>query len=445
MSTLTTAFKKLASVNILIRRNPFFYSRLSQLCRYFSDLEISEKTALVKKLLTAQLDAAGKTDYGKSLNAGVELTAWPYLEKSEVLKDPKRFMGSPWRIAIPASTSGTSGAPLKLSRSLESVVFEQVCIDSLMQAGGIDTANARIAVMRGDTIKDPNDMSPPFWRCDSQKKRLQLSAHHLSTKTIDYYVEILKSFKPDCIMAYPSSLELLAMLLETKQIELRVPLLMTSSEVLSEEARELALKTVGCKLVDHYGQAERVALAYSWGEGYYFLPLYGFIELDFIGTDNESDLYEIIATSLWHKAMPLVRYRTGDRISCQRGLRDSDLKEICQGIRAFQKIDGRQSDYLVTPDGARLIGMNQIPRGLDNVVRLQLIQDTNKQVNVLVVPREGFYSKDLDLLNRNLSEKIPKDMDVRVNVVDRVELTEQAKAPFIIRRRGLEENRRSRN
>lgn len=421
------------------------YKRLRRLHRNFLDLELAEKERLISRLLTSQLSAASKTDYGKSLKAGVELDSWPYLEKAQILRKPRRFKRRAWRLAIPASTSGTSGMPMTLYRSLESIVFEQACIDSLIQAGGIDVANARIAVMRGDTIKNPNDMSPPFWTCNRQKTRLQLSAHHLSMKTIDHYVEILGSFKPDCIMAYPSSLEALATLLDKKQIELRIPLIVTSSEVLSEETRELALRIVGRKLVDYYGQAERVAFAYSWGEGYYFLPLYGVVELDFVGTDGGSDLYEIIATSLWNRSMPLVRYRTGDRIRCQRGLSDSNLREIGQGIRPFETIDGRQSDYLISPDGARLIGMNQIPRGLDNVVRLQLIQETNKQLNVLVVPRDGFSKKDLDLLNKNLSEKIPKDMDVRVNVVDRVELSGQAKAPFIIRRRGIEENRGSGN
>ena len=77
---------------------------------------------------------------------------------------------------------------------------------------------------------------------------------------------------------------------------------------------ELARDTLGCELLDYYGQAERVAFAYATEpREYRFLPGYAHVEFQPDAREERRHvLYEIVGTTLWNHAMPLLRYRTGD-------------------------------------------------------------------------------------------------------------------------------------
>ena len=72
--------------------------------------------------------------------------------------------------------------------------------------------------------------------------------------------------------------------------------------------------------------------------------------------------------------MPLVRYRTGDFVRVPREWTERELTEVSYGTRAFAGVIGRENDVLLTPDGVQLNGLGIMARGIQNVVRFQLIQ-----------------------------------------------------------------------
>ena len=67
---------------------------------------------------------------------------------------------------------------------------------------------------------------------------------------------------PDLLWVYPSALETLCHLAESAGLQVTIPRILSSSEVLSPDARNLAKRVLKCSILDYYGQAERVALAY---------------------------------------------------------------------------------------------------------------------------------------------------------------------------------------
>ena len=136
-----------------------------------------------------------------------------------------------------------------------------------------------------------------------------------------------------------------------------------------------------------------------------------------IGTEDGTVLYEIVGTNLWNLKMPFIRYRSGDLIRLPEGLSEQQLEAICYGVEPFSGVLGRQGDYLVSPDGAHLMGIDHIPRDVEHVVRLQVIQETLHRVRILVVPTEGFGERDRQQVLRNASLKLPSEMRVEVEVV----------------------------
>lgn len=158
--------------------------------------------------------------------------------------------------------------------------------------------------------------------------------------------------------------------------------------------------------------------------------------MELIPSEEEEDavLYEVVGTNLWNRKMPLVRYRTGDLIRLPKGLSTSQIEAICYGVEPFGGVLGRQGDYLVSPDGAHLMGIDHIPRDVEHVVRMQVIQESPYRVRILVVAAEGFNEQDRQQILHNAALKLPAEMQVEVEVVQELVRTVQNKVPFIIRK-----------
>ncbi|GIV21193.1 MAG: capsular polysaccharide biosynthesis protein CapK [Armatimonadota bacterium] len=434
LKKLSAALKNLSAGDWLLRRNPLFYPAALRLLHRLESAPLEERKRFTQERLKKVLRAASRTRYGRQTGAGENILDWPLLEKSQVRDDPRAFVrGAVW-LSSPASTSGTTGLPLKLYRSFQSVAVEQASIDRLVLAKGIDPRTARTAVLRGENIKDPSDREPPFWKFVAGGRRMVMSSNHLSPQTIEAYHAALSAFAPECLMAYPTSLESLCRLLQATGKSLCIPLVVTSSEVLTPQTRKLAQEVLGAELVDYYGQAERVAFAYSFQEGdYRFLAGYAFVELLPAGEEKDAALYEIAGTNLWNLKMPLVRYRSGDLIRLPKGLSEHQIEAIRYGVEPFGGVLGRQGDYLVSPDGAHLMGIDHIPRDVEHVVRMQVVQESPHRVRLLVVPTRDFNERDRQQILHNASLKLPAEMRVDIEVVQELERTAQNKTPFVIR------------
>jgi phenylacetate-CoA ligase len=418
-----------------IRRMPFWYRPPLQVFEQLARAPLAERKAWSLQRLERVLQAAQETEYGRQIGRARAITDWPLLEKDLVRESPARFLRTPqWR-TVPASTSGTTGLPLQLFRSYASIGAEQAAIDWLYFARGYDPRQLRVAVLRGENIKSPSDRTPPFWRWDANGRRLVLSSNHLSADTIEDYYQILAEFAPDCLFAYPSALESLCQLLLQREKCLRIPLVVCSSEMPTDSTRPLAEQALNAELIDYYGQAERVAFAYSFQQGaYYFLPGYAWTELVPVTREPDGVVYEIVGTSLWNLAMPLVRYRTRDFIKLPEGVSEPELEAICFGLTPFEKILGRSGDVLIAPDGTVLTGIDHIPRDVAHVVRMQVIQERSDYVRILVLPTHEFNDADRQQILTNARLKIPESMEVVIEIVDELVRTAQMKTPFVIRK-----------
>ncbi len=433
MGTLTNAFKLLRLANIAVRRNPLFYGAARRQLAFLESADFETRRAWTRSRLDKVLRMASDTQYGRRVGGGSQLESWPLLEKASIRDDPESFHnGRGWRF-VRATTGGTTGMPLRLIRSLESVAMEQACLDRLVGRMRANPESARLAVLRADSIKDPSDWDPPFWRTANGGRRLILSSHHLNPRTIAAYCGALDTFRPDVLWAYPSALESLCHLLMDSGKRVSIPHVLASSEVLNPEVWKLARQTLSCVVTDHYGQAERVAFAYAFEVGEFrFLPGYAHIELN--GVDGVEGLYEIVGTALWNHAMSLVRYRTGDLVRLPLSCSVRELEEVTLGVRPFEGVLGRESDFVLSPEGGRIIGINHFPREVEHVRRIQVIQESLDQVRILVLAGQGYSSQDSERLLRNARNKLPASMRVTVEKAEELERTSLGKVPLVVRR-----------
>ena len=427
--------KRSAVGETLVRRNPLHYPRARTWLARLERAGLGERRELTAARLRRALATASRTAYGRRVGAGTELGRWPLLAPETVRERPGDFM-RPGRWVIPASTGGTSGIPLPLARSAASVAFEQAAIDHLLASAGIEPRRARVAVLRGDDVKPIADRSAPFWVPALGGRRRIFSSNHLNRETIRDYVEALREFGADYWWVYPTTLEALLRLAREADLPLSVPLVFSSSEVLSPACREAAHSALGARVLDYYGQAERVALARGGDDGrYLFVPGYSHVEL-VPEAGGEAGRYEIVGTPLWNPAMPLVRYRTGDLIDAGRALEPREIEEITLGIRPFAGVIGRDGDILIAPDGTRLTGIDHFHRGVEHVVRVQVVHEAPERVVIRVIPDAGFGEPDRAALLANARRKLPSSMSAEIQIVDELERTARGKTPFVLRRVG---------
>ncbi len=430
-----SGMKTVGAADIAIRCNPLIQRRIMGALRAGKALPPDERGALSERLCGRALRAARQTRYGRE--RGDRLADWPVLERDLVRSSPKSFINRREVLRVPASTGGTTGVPLKLWRSMECIVAEQAFIDDLLAPYGHSMHGSRVATLRADKVKDLGDADPPYGRLIHGGRRLVLSTPHLNPRTVDWFCKALEDFAPAVLWAYPSAALNLMKLTERANRRPAFSILLVSSETLSPALHRALEQSFSCRVINYYGQAERVCFAHGTKpDEFYFNPWYGRVEL-FETEEAEGAPVrraKIVATGFWNVAMPLVRYDTGDTLLVPKSYGESELAEVALGRRPFLRLEGRDGEYLLTRQGIRIIGLNQIPREVENVLQVQLVQESFDSVAINVVTTAGFGAADAARLLEQAKAKIPSSLQLTLNVVDRLAATAGGKTPFVLRK-----------
>ena len=432
--------KRLDFGDRFIRRNPLYYGSIRRQLDSLQNCTLAERKLWTESRLGPMLAAARRTRYGQGVGDARQLTDWPLLQKDRLRESPAAFHSGAW-FAARASTGGTTGTPLQLVRSPAAIVMEQVCLDRMIRALDFDPRTARIAVLRADPVKPASDDRPPFWTYAVGGRRLVLSSAHLSEGTLPSFLSELRKFRPDVLWVHPTMLEVLCRLLVRSGEVLRVPGVHASSEMLAPEVWKLAREVLGCAMVENYGLAERVAFATASSAGeYFFLPGYAAVELLPHASEGNEGWYEIVGTSLWNTAMPLVRYSTGDLIRTTTRCGERELEEIAYGVRPFSGVIGRSQDVLLSPNGRAVTpGVSHIAHGVEHLLRLQIVQHAADRIVLRVLAGPQFSHADSDRLMRNAQRKAPPPARIDIEIVDSLERTAGGKTPLVIHSPAVQE------
>lgn len=338
---------------------------------------------------------------------------------SEVAKGPR----------FSASTSGTTGMSMMAYRDLHAITRENAFVWRCMHWAGLQPGEPRVW-LRGDKIVPPQQFDPPFWRFVKADNMLMMSSYHLSESSVASYIDALEKFDPVVIQGYPSAVLLLARYLESsgrKYCGKRLRSVVTSSETVTIEHRELVKRTFGCPIFDWYGAMERmVAIGNCEHGNYHVMSDYSHVE--FLPLDDGT--HEVVGTGFDNFLMPFIRYRLGDSVV----LADADYQCPCGRVfPVVESIVGRVDDYVVTKSGRHVAMMCNLFDSLNGILEGQVRQEKPGEIRVLLVPAPGHGPIKHSAVMAAADSLIGDDMDVKVEEVTEIPRTKNGKLRMVIR------------
>ncbi len=344
----------------------------------------------------------------------------PFLTKADYREGPERFIARDVkrRDILRGKTSGTTGTALPLYSSVRTLAEEYATVWRLRRAHGVGIRDAHLT-FNGQLIVPVHQVKPPYWRTNMYQRQILFSIYHMTRWNSADYVKAIHDMDAVYVDGYPSALYQVAqaMLELGRPFEKgRLKAVFTSSESLLAYQREVIEEAFGAAVWDRYGTAEFAVSMTACSEKHLHVDMeYCIVEVD---VREETDEYErgpVVVTGLANDVTPFLRYRIGDS-----GTR---LKRPCACGRAgdvFLDVDGRNDDFVVTPEGRRIGRLDHIFKDQRGVVEAQIRQDEVDSIDVLYVPGGSFGPHGERDLLREIRARLGDAIEIRLLPVDAI-------------------------
>jgi phenylacetate-CoA ligase len=365
-----------------------------------------------------------------------DVTTLPLLTKEDVRAHEPEMMtaGGPRRSWVHGHTSGTTGTPLGVWYDRRTCVVTNA-MDLRQKAWGGMRRGDWLGLFLGRVIVSPERDRPPFWQANHVQKQVWFSSFHLGEENLPHYVREIRRRKLRFLEGYPSTLFILARYLQTRGETLPMQAAFTSSETLHETQRHAIETALEAPIFDFYGHAERTVFATECEVHHakHLAEDFGYVEVVDAAGDPvpDGEAGYLVGTSLHNRAMPMIRYRTGDVSRIVRG--------ACPCGRTHRRIASvttKAEDIVVTPDG-RLISPSILThpfKPFHSLRASQIVQEAPDRLRVLLVPSDDFGEEDRRHLRRGLEERLGAGVSIEFEIVDEIPREASGKFRWVISR-----------
>ncbi len=360
-----------------------------------------------------------------------DLDALPVLEKETVRANPEQFLPvPPYGRIVAQTTGGTTGTPMRYWAGVEAVRANYATYEARTRRWAGVKLGQRMASFHGQPIVPDQQVGGPYWRHTPAFNQQYFSVSHLNDSTMPKYLAQLRRFDPKVIAGYTSAVHRIALgIIEADAIgTIRPSAILVSSEMLTPAARADMELAFGCRVTNSYSLGELVAYVSECPDGELHISTeYGVIEL--LDTEGGS---EIVATGLINRAMPLLRYRTGDLAVA---IDDDDHDSSCErNLPRLKELIGRVDDVVRTPEGASVgpAPMSLAFQKVPNLRRAQALQNSVDTLRVLLEPTAAFGVDDEQFLRNELRRRLGPTISIELEQVESIDRTSGGKERLVI-------------
>lgn len=330
------------------------------------------------------------------------------------------------------STSGSTGRPLTVYQDSNKVYRHFADLIFFYQLGNYYTGD-KLYSMRiwTDVIKKP--------KRDLLKENFRMiDTSDLDTEGADTFVETMISDKRQkVILAYASSFTALINKLSlSDNVDWNIKSIFTVSEDLPLNVKRKMQELFQCPVMSRYANQENGILGqqpvsgedyFELNEGSYFFE---FLKLNSDEPADELEEARIVITDLFNRAVPIIRYDTGDI-----GVYTYKTDNAGNKRKVLKTIIGRKVDYLYS-NNMKLLS----PHTFTNLmwkykcfIQFQLIQEDYDNLTLKLVYKENARSEKVEknLIN-DFKQLFGEKIKIKIINLDNIPLEVSGKRKYII-------------
>lgn len=257
----------------------------------------------------------------------------------------------------------------------------------------------------------------------------------LSDNNMELFLNKLESDESEkSILLYSNTLTALYkwMVKSKRKTSAKVKCIITMSEALPPNVKVGISNYFQCPVISRYSNQECGLISQQKGDGDEYIINTGsfFVEILNINSNDlvpDGELGRIVITDLYNKAMPLIRYDTGDL-----GIMTHTSKKGEKG-KFLLKIEGRSNDCIYSSKGELLspvtISVNMWK--YHDLKQYQFIQTSEKSFEIKLVCDSKPYIRENELVN-DIIALVGDDAKIDLIYVDNIPLLKSGKRQYVI-------------
>lgn len=352
----------------------------------------------------------------------------PFLTREALREQFDRLRSSaPLRGVQRMSTGGSTGSPVAILVDAERSALSDAIRLRTHRWFGADMGVKEV-VLWGSPIEITRQDYLRLVR-DRLLNSFLLSAFNLGPAKLEEYSDFILRYEPAKMYGYASALYLLASYIQQnkKAVPKSLKVVFATAEPLFDFQRDTIEQTFDAKVSTEYGARDAGLMALECPQGGFHVPVEGMI-VEIVGADS-SGMGEVVVTNLFSRAMPIVRYRTGDMAqlsgqSCSCG----------RGLPLLKKVEGRQTDFIVTPDKRVIhaLAVIYVLRDCPEIEKFQVVQESLQQLVASVVSRRGLTADQKAKLLSGLHKAVGPGVNIDLVTVPEIPTSASGKFRYVI-------------
>lgn len=327
------------------------------------------------------------------------------------------------------STSGSTGVPFRYAKDKYAHAMTWAIIANRYGWYGLTLSSkqARFYGIPKEFLANRKERTK-----DRLMNRHRFSVFDMSAKAMDGFIHKFSKTNFAYVYGYTNSLVMFARHLTNKGLILKditpsLNVTICTSETCTPEDRKILAQGFGVPIVREYGLSETCVTAFDKNADWLLTEETLFTEVvnnqNTATTDGAEG--QLLSTSLYNKALPMIRYNTGDR-----GVLTGERKEI---YRVLGQLTGRTNDTIILPSGKEAAGLTfyYIARSvleMTGVLQEFIVRqtETNKFVFDIVADRD-LKDREKDLVREKVSLYLEPEIEILFNRVPAIERPESGK------------------
>ena len=328
------------------------------------------------------------------------------------------------------ASSGSTGTPVQI---LYSPAMHQrwfaIYESRIRNWAGVSSFTPRGMIGGRRIIADAGNR-PPFYRYNYFEKQVYFSAYHINPNNATNYLQGMIKHHVQYMTGYAMSNYFLARFLQEKKLSApQLTSVITSSEKLTPEMRQLFFDVYNCKTFDSWGSVEACGIISECEQGKLHLsPDSAIVEIldehmQPVAIGEAGDVY---CTGLLNFDQPLIRYKIGDRM-----IRSGELCECGRQMPVIKEIVGRTEDVVIGKDGREMVRFHSVFYGIEKIKMAQVIQEDLDNIHIKVVVESKLSTDENDTINKRIWNQIG-GINISIEEVDSIPLTANGKFQAVI-------------